>query len=130
METLINRQLMKYLESRKLFNDRQYGFRSNRSTGDLIAYLIEKWNQSLHNAGESKIVALDISKAFDRVWHQAILSKCVLMVSMNLFFYGLEITFRTVQFKLYWMGSSLISTKLMLVFPKALFCLRHSFSFL
>ena len=75
METLINRQLMKYLEERKLLNDRQYGFRSKRSTGDLMAYLTEKWNQSLHFFGESKIIALDISKAFDRVWHQALISK-------------------------------------------------------
>ena len=40
-----------------------------------MAYLTEKWNHSLHQAGESKIVALDISKAFDRVWHEALLSK-------------------------------------------------------
>ena len=75
METLINYQLKKYLKERKLLNDRQYGFRSNRSTGDLMVHLTEQWNKSLHRFGESKIIALDISKAFDRVWHQALLSK-------------------------------------------------------
>ena len=33
------------------------------------------WSPSLRNFGESYVVALDISKAFDRVWHKALLAK-------------------------------------------------------
>ena len=47
----------------------------NRSTGDLMALLTETWNRSVHFFGESKVVALDISKAFDSVWHQGLISK-------------------------------------------------------
>ena len=40
------------------------------STCDLMALLTETWNRSVQFFSESKIVTLDISKAFDRVWHQ------------------------------------------------------------
>ena len=75
MESIRNHKLMNYLEHNSLLNDRQYGFRKNRSTGDLMALLTETWHRSVHFFGESKVVALDISKAFDWVWHQGRISK-------------------------------------------------------
>ena len=36
-----------------------------RSTGDLLAILTESWSSSFGNFGETFVVALDISKAFD-----------------------------------------------------------------
>ena len=74
MESMVNHHLVRYLESNNLLNDRQYGLRKGRS-GDLMAFLTEQWSRSIHRLGESKVVALDISKAFDRVWHAALLSK-------------------------------------------------------
>jgi len=76
METVLNRKLMKYLETKGLISDRQYGFRPNRSTGDLMTYISHKLSATLHDEGEACAVALDISKAFDRVWHSALVSKC------------------------------------------------------
>ena len=71
---LLNSHFIKHLESNNLLSDHQYGFRKGRSTGDL-SYLTHAWSSSLRNFGESFIVALDISKAFDRVWHKAVLAK-------------------------------------------------------
>nr|CAI5832401.1 unnamed protein product [Callosobruchus analis] len=56
-------------------HDRQYGFRKHRSTGDLLAYVTRGLNRAIENHGESHVVALDISKAFDRVWHLGLLAK-------------------------------------------------------
>ncbi|VEN44283.1 unnamed protein product [Callosobruchus maculatus] len=56
METVINIQLLKYLDNKKIINDRQYGF-------------------PIENHGESRVVGLDISNSFDRVWHERLLVK-------------------------------------------------------
>ena len=74
-ETLHNSHFIKHLESNNLLSDHQYGFCKARSTGDLLSYLTHAWSSSLRNFGESLVVALDISKAFDRVWHKAVLAK-------------------------------------------------------
>ena len=58
-----------------LLSDHQYGFRKTRSTGDLLSDLTHTWSSSLRDFGESFVIALDISKAFDRVWYKALLSK-------------------------------------------------------
>ena len=68
-ETLLNSHFIKHLESNNLLSDHHYGFRKARSTGDLLSYLTHVWSSSLRN------FALDISKAFDRVWHKALLAK-------------------------------------------------------
>lgn len=75
MERIINAQLIHYLEDHSIVNDRQYGFRPKRSTGDLLAYVTHLWGEAMDKYGESLAVSLDISKAFDRVWHKALLAK-------------------------------------------------------
>ena len=89
---------MKYLEVNSVLNDRQYGFKKNRSTGDLMVLLTETWNRSDHFFGESKVVALDISKAFDRLWHQGLISKSYMLVT--LLFEGYRIFYVIAQFVL------------------------------
>ncbi len=66
---------VKHLSSFNLLSDHQYGFCKGRSTGDLLAFLTDSWSFSPNRFGETFAVALDISKAFDRVWHKALLSK-------------------------------------------------------
>ena len=75
LESILNSKLLKYLEKQNLLSDSQYGFRGRRSTADLLAFLTHKWHESLEGHGESLIVGLDISKAFDRVWHESLLNK-------------------------------------------------------
>ncbi|CAK1577857.1 unnamed protein product [Parnassius mnemosyne] len=75
METIINSQLMRYLEDQQLISDRQYGFCRGRSAGDLLGYLTHRWVEAVESKGKALAVSLDIAKAFDRVWHKALLSK-------------------------------------------------------
>ena len=74
-ESLLNSHILKHLENHSLLSDHQYGFRKARSTGDILSYLTNVWSSSLKDFGESYVVALDISKAFDRVWHRGLISK-------------------------------------------------------
>ena len=75
MERVLNNRLLAYLEANELLSDGQYGFRSGRSTGDLLVYATHIWSEALEGHGEAIAVSLDISKAFDRVWHTALISK-------------------------------------------------------
>ncbi len=68
-ELIINRKIQTIL------SDRQYGFRKGRSTGDLLTVLTNSWSSSLSRFHETFSVALDLSKAFDRVWHKSLLSE-------------------------------------------------------
>lgn len=42
---------------------------------DLIALLSESWSRSGYQFHESSVVSLDITKAFDRTWHDTLLVK-------------------------------------------------------
>ncbi|CAF4864422.1 unnamed protein product [Pieris macdunnoughi] len=75
METIINGQLLRYLEGHQLISDSQYGFRRGRLADDLLVYLTHRWAVAIESKGEALAVSLDIAKAFDRVWHRALLSK-------------------------------------------------------
>ncbi len=74
-ESIISWEIQKHLSTSDLLSDRQYGFHKGRSTGDLLSILTDSWSSSLSRFGETFSVALDISKAFDRVWHKSLLSK-------------------------------------------------------
>ena len=64
-----------HLEKAGVFSDFQYGFRSARSTADLLTVLTERIARSLNSSGATWAISLDISKAFDRVWHSGLLHK-------------------------------------------------------
>ena len=74
-EIVINSALTKHLESNNLLSDHQYGFRSERSTADLLTVVTERIHQALDVSGEARAIALDISKAFDKVWHRGLVHK-------------------------------------------------------
>ena len=75
METIITKQLLTFLETNNLLSYHQYGFRKARSTGDLLAYAVHVWSSALESSGESRVISLDNSKAFDRFWHKGLLAK-------------------------------------------------------
>ncbi|XP_059225015.1 G-protein coupled receptor Mth2-like [Stomoxys calcitrans] len=48
LENMVNHHLVSYLESNDILSDRPTIFRRNRSTGDLIAFLSERWGRSIY----------------------------------------------------------------------------------
>ena len=58
-----------------LFSDFQYGFRSSRSTADFLTAVTDRIGRALNLSGATRVIALDISKVFDRVWHNGLLHK-------------------------------------------------------
>ena len=49
------------------FSDFQYGFRSSPSVADLLTFVSDIIVRAFKRPGATRAVALDISKAFDRV---------------------------------------------------------------
>ena len=74
-EKLVNDRIVDHLENCGLFSDFQYGFRSCRSTADLLTVVSDRIARAFNRSGATRAVALDISKAFDRVWHAGLVHK-------------------------------------------------------
>ena len=74
-EKLVNNRIIDHLEKCGLFSDFQYGFRSSRSTQDLLTVVSDRIVRAFNRSWAIQAVALDIFKAFDRVWHAGLLHK-------------------------------------------------------
>ena len=74
-EKLIHRDIYKHLETHKIINNRQHGFRKHRSAADLHLLLSSKWSHALDKGLQTLVLALDIEGAFDRVWHDGLYVK-------------------------------------------------------
>ena len=74
-EKLVNNRIVDHLEKCNLFSDFQYSFRFSQSTADLLTVVSDRIARVFNRSGATRAVALDISKAFDRVWHAGLLHK-------------------------------------------------------
>ena len=57
------------------FSDLQYGFRSSWSTVELLTVVSDRIAKAFNRSGATQAVAVDLSNAFDRVWHAGLLHK-------------------------------------------------------
>ena len=71
----VNNRIVDHLEKCGIFSDFQYGFRSSGSTADLLRVVSDRIVWAFNKSGNNQAVALDIFKAFDRVWHSGLLHK-------------------------------------------------------
>ena len=74
-EKLVNNRIVDHLEKCGLFSDFQHGFRSSQSTADLLTVVSDRIARAFNRSGATQAVELDISKAFDGVWHAGLLHK-------------------------------------------------------
>ena len=66
-----------YLNVNNLITNNQSGFRPGDSTTNQLLYLVNEIHQAFedHKSLELRSVFLDISKAFDKVWHDGLIFK-------------------------------------------------------
>ena len=66
---LVNNKIVDHLEKWGLFSYFQCGFRSSRPTADFLTVVSHRIAKSFNRSEATQSVALDISKAFGKVWH-------------------------------------------------------------
>ena len=79
-ERIILSRVLFFLESNSILSPRQAGFRPGQSTLDQILYLSQSISDGLNkpSPGSRTILStIDISKAFDSVWHPALFHKLI-----------------------------------------------------
>ena len=75
LERLIYNRMVPFLEENHILGDQQFGFRKGRSTTDQLLELYDSMLQSLDKQQVKKILFVDVSKAFDRVWRKGLIHK-------------------------------------------------------
>ena len=76
-EQIIFNKLYSYLNGNNLITKNQSGFRPGDSTTNQRLYLVNQIHQAFENPESLEVCAifLDISKAFDKVWHDGLIFK-------------------------------------------------------
>ena len=87
METLFLGRLMPIIESRNLLPNHQFGFRKQHGTIEQVHRLVEKIFVSFDKKEYCTAAFLDISQAFDRVWHEGLLFKIKNIIPINFFIF-------------------------------------------
>ena len=75
MERCVHKHLSQYLNDHSIITPFQSGFQAGGSTVNQLLYHCNEISNALDNNKELRIFFLDISKAFDRVWHKGLLCK-------------------------------------------------------
>ena len=85
-ERIVYLHLYKYLQLNELLTWKNSGFRELDSAINQLIYITHKIHKALEDGQEICLVFLDVSKAFDRVWHSGLLHKSRCMgIEGNLF---------------------------------------------
>jgi len=76
-EKIIFNNLYNYFNANNLITKNQSGFRPSDSTTNQLLYLVNEIHEAFEdpNSLEVRAVFLDISKAFDKVWHDGLIFK-------------------------------------------------------
>jgi hypothetical protein len=75
LERVVFKHLYNYLRDNGLLSPNQSGFQQGDSTVNQLSYLYHTFCEALDKKKDVHIVFCDISKAFDRVWHEGLIYK-------------------------------------------------------
>ena len=105
-EKPVNNRIVDHLENCGFFSDFQYGFRSSRSTADLLTVVSDRIARAFNRFGATRAVALDLSKLSTEF--------CMLVFFTNLSLMEFQVRYLALfflfsvigDFELFWMEKS------------------------
>jgi hypothetical protein len=74
-EKIILSRILEFVEDNQILRDQQFGFRARHSTTQQIIRIVETVSLRFNENKSTAMTLLDIEKAFDSVWHEALLHK-------------------------------------------------------
>lgn len=75
LERIIHTRLYNYCMENNLLTEKNSGFKRQDSTVNQLLHITNKITEALDRKDDACLVFLDISKAFDKVWHRGLLLK-------------------------------------------------------
>lgn len=83
LEHIILKHLTVYLEQNRILTPSQHGFRRGMSTVTQLTEVVHDLAQIIDNRGQTDIIFLDFSKAFDRVCHNKLIAKLEAIIGIG-----------------------------------------------
>jgi hypothetical protein len=84
-EKLLLKRLLQLVEHNKLIPTHQFGFRRRHSTIEQTHRIVHRINENFEHKAYCSTAFLDISQAFDKVWHTGLLYKLRQSLPLNYF---------------------------------------------
>ena len=75
MERCVFKTLNNYFIEHNVITPFQSGFKSGDSTVNQLLKLYDSFSSALDSSKEIRVIFVDISKAFDKVWHKGLITK-------------------------------------------------------
>lgn len=74
-EKIIKKQMIKFLDKHNIISDKQFGFRTGKSTEDALLNLCSNLCNAIDNKKATLSIFVDLTKAFDTVSHKRLIGK-------------------------------------------------------
>lgn len=75
-EKLIFSRIYEHINQHSLLTQKQSGYRPGHNTQIQLTYLTDKLYKALDEGQDFTIIYLDISRYFEKIWHEGLLAKC------------------------------------------------------
>ena len=82
-EKILAKRLQHFCINNKIFNNNQCGFQINRSTDDILTSFLMDGYTALNKNSIMDCIFTDFSKAYDSIWHNALIYKLYHLYNIN-----------------------------------------------
>ena len=83
LEKLVFNKLYEHLTTYNLLTERQSGYRAGHNTQIQLLFLTNQLYSALNSNTDFTAIFLDISKYFDKIWHDGLLEKCKVQYNIS-----------------------------------------------